>query len=261
MQREFCLPELFDSHCHLGWDSLSSELDQVLARARRAGVSRLIDVGIDIASSKAAIERCRKKDGIFPTAGLHPNDCSKHEEQFATVEELCSLDEVVAVGETGLDYFRDHVSAELQKSSLEKHLALAKRLDKAVILHCRDAFEALFDVLAAHAGIRGVLHCFTAGVEEARRGLDLGLHVSFAGPLTYPRNGELRKAAAFVPLDRLLIETDAPFLPPQKYRGKGNEPAYVRLTFDRLVLERGEESEEIAAAVCENAERLFGLRN
>ncbi|MEZ5989810.1 MAG: TatD family hydrolase [Planctomycetota bacterium] len=252
------LPPLVDTHCHLGWDSLEGELDDVLARAREAGLVALVDVGIDLASSRRAVERARGRAALRPTAGLHPNDCADHARDMGAIAELCRAPEVVAVGETGLDLYRDRVPLEVQLASLGAHLALAEDCGKPIILHCRDAFAELVDFLRPRAPVRGILHCFTGGVADAEACLDLGLHLSFAGPLTYPRNDELREAARRAPAERLLVETDAPFLAPQQRRGKRNEPAFVRWTFERLCEVRGVEPAALGPTLLANTRYLFG---
>lgn len=217
----------------------------------------MLDVGIDVTSSRDAVDRAANRDGVFASAGLHPNDCAEHATQLPEIEALARGDGTVAVGETGLDLYWDRVPLPVQIESLEHHLGLAAEIGKPVILHCRDAFGELFEVLTGHAPVHGVLHCFTAGIEEARRCLELGLMVSFAGPVTYPKNDMLREAAAFVPADRLLVETDAPFLPPQSRRGERNEPALIVETVRGVARARGIEFEEAAALTWGNACDLF----
>ncbi len=253
------LPGAGDSHCHLGWPDLARDLEGVLRRAREAGLVFLVDVGIDLESSRRALERARVFEGLHPTAGLHPNDCLHWEAEFPGLEALCEEEEFCAVGETGLDLYRERIPLEVQRTSLEAHLRLAADRGRPVILHCRDAFRPLFETLEGFAPIRGVLHCFTGGPEEAEACLELGLHVSFAGPLGYPRNEALREAAALVPEDRLLAETDAPFLPPQPWRGRRNEPAYVTETIRVLAGVRKRPPEPLAALLRANAARLFGF--
>jgi TatD DNase family protein len=262
--------QLFDTHCHLGWKTLAADLPVVLERARQHGLRDIVDVGIDVKSSEAA--RTRRGQGaahglrLHPTAGLHPCDCAGHDEDFARIEELARDPHCVAIGETGLDLYWDSVPLEVQRRSLDRHLALGRELGKPVVLHCRDAFDELFEQLGAQAPVHGVLHCFTGSPEQAARCVELGLMVSFGGPLTYKskKNEPIRAAARLLPTDRLLIETDAPFLPPQPWRGKTNEPSYVRATFDRLAQERGAETAQerssLAEHLLQNSRNFFGLR-
>lgn len=248
--------KVYDTHCHIGLDDEVSP-DEDHARALAASVTALLVVGIDLDTSRAARELSRLP-GVRWSAGLHPNDATRFDEQWRGIEELAAARDCAAIGETGLDCFRDRTPLDQQRRSLRAHLELARRLDKPVIFHCRDAFAPLFEVLDDEPPVRGVMHCFSGGVDEARRSLDLGLHLSFAGPLTYPKNDALREACAFAPLDRVLVETDAPFLPPQSRRGRRNEPALVVETLTRLAEVRDMSLEQAAAATFDNAVRLFG---
>lgn len=248
---------IFDTHCHLGFDS-EEDPASVVQRAQEAGVTAILDVGVDAASSRAARERARDIPGVLHSAGLHPNDCHRLDDEWDEIRALCAAGECVAVGETGLDFYRDRTPPALQEEGFARHLELARRLEKPVIVHCRDAFPRVFEVLRDYPGVRGVMHCFSGGVDETRAALELDFYVSFAGPLTYPRSEAIREAARFAPQDRVLVETDAPFLPPQGKRGRRNEPAWITITLARLAELRGWSFEEAAARTRENAERLFG---
>jgi len=248
---------IFDTHCHLGYDD--DDPGPVRERARAAGVSLILDVGIDLQSSRRARERARILDGVHWSAGLHPNDAAKLDAEWDELEALCRAPGCAAVGETGLDFYRDWTTPEQQVPAFERHLELAIEVRRPVIVHCRDAHDRTFEVIAAHPGATGVMHCFSGGVTEARRALDLGFLLSFAGPLTYPRSDELREAAAFAPPDRILVETDAPFLPPQGWRGQRNEPAYVVKTVEKLAELRGIDFAAAARLTAENGRRLFGI--
>lgn len=248
---------IFDSHAHIGWEQDPEKQKQIIERAAEYGVTRILDVGIDLASSLGARERARVYEGLSASAGLHPNDCTVFDEEWPELEALGKTSEVVAIGETGLDFFRDRVPARDQERSLEAHLELGKRTGKPVILHCRDAFERMMEVLKNWAPVHGILHCFTAGPEEAWACLDLGLYVSFAGPLTYRKNESLREAAALVPGTRLLTETDAPFLSPQGKRGRRNEPSFIPLTIACMAEVRGLSFADCAKLCADNAERVF----
>ena len=220
-------------------------------------MTSIVDVGIDLASSMAARDRARRFAGVRWSAGLHPNDSTRLAAEWDGIEALAREADCVGVGETGLDFFRDRTPPAQQHVAFERHLALARELDKPVIIHCRDAFAATFTVLERQRGVRGVMHCFSGGPDEAARAVALGLYVSFAGPLTYPKSDVLRTAAAAVPADRLLVETDAPFLPPQDRRGQRNEPAWVVRTLERLAELRGWSFTEAAATTTANARALF----
>jgi TatD DNase family protein len=251
---------IFDTHCHLGHDGESaSDVDAVRARAAASGVSLMLDVGTDLESSLGARAIAARLCGVLWSAGLHPNDSAKLEDEWDAIEALCRRADCAAVGETGLDHFRQWAAPQQQARAFARHLALAVEIDKPVIVHCRAAFPAVFDILAAHPGARGVMHCFSGGIDEARRALALGFHVSFAGPLTYPKNDALRAVAAWLPDDRVLVETDAPFLPPQGRRGQRNEPAYIVATVQALADARKSSFAAAAALTAANGRALFAL--
>ena len=240
-----------DSHCHIGADAV--------APARDAGVTRLIVVGTDASWSHAAIEVARAHDGVWATVGLHPHDASKGAETIKTL-----LDgrgpEVVAVGECGLDYYYDHSPRPAQRDAFAAQIAMAHEYALALVIHTRDAWDDTWAVLRSE-GVpsRTVYHCFTGGPEEAGRALDMGGALSFSGIVTFPSAGEVREAAALCPIDRLLVETDSPFLAPVPHRGKPNSPALVPLVGAAVAAARDCPVEEVEQASWDNAERIFRL--
>ncbi|MEY4673296.1 MAG: hypothetical protein RL148_1080 [Planctomycetota bacterium] len=251
---------LFDTHCHLGLDGADPVAEH--ARAVAAGVHGMLVVGIDAATSARAREL-----GALPhvrwSAGLHPNDATGLDAEWPAIEALARSPGCAAIGETGMDCYRDRCPLEQQLRSLHQHLALAHELQLPVILHCRDAWPHLHTALrgwvAAHGTpLRGVMHCFSGGPQEADEAVALGLHLSFAGPVTYPKNALLREAAARAPADRLLVETDSPFLPPQAFRGKRNEPALVCHALTAVAAARGMPVADAAELTFNNATALFG---
>ena len=246
---------IFDTHCHLGYGD--QDAGETTARAEAASVSRLLCVGVDLASSRRARDFARALDPVDYAVGLHPNNADRAGSEWADLASMCRDEDCLAIGETGLDYYRDRTSPAAQKAALALHLELATELDLPVIIHCRDGFADIFDELAAWPRARGVFHCFSAGVREARLALDLGYYLSFAGPLTYPRSKDLRAAAAFASADRVLVETDAPFLPPQGRRGQTNEPAFIRSTLSTLAEVRGLSFDAAAELTMTNGIRLF----
>lgn len=249
-----------DSHTHVYWKSFDADREQVLARARAAGVERMIVVGTDVASSRAAFELCAGEPGLVPTAGIHPHDAQgANAGQRAEIEEMCRRPECVAVGETGLDYFKEYSPRRDQLESFHWQLDLARRLEKPVVVHCRDAHEETARVIGEFPGVRGVMHCYTFGPRELEPYLEAGFHISFSGVVTYPRNDENRAAAAVVPGERLLVETDCPYLAPQGRRGERNEPAFVCEVLERVAEVRGEGVGTLAEVTSQNAARLFGL--
>lgn len=249
-----------DSHAHVFWETFEDDRTEVLARARAAGVERMIVVGTDLASSRASFALCDGRPGLYPTAGIHPHDAAGADAAArAEIEALCRREDCVAVGETGLDYFKEYSPRAAQQTSFAWHLELARELDLPVVVHCRDAHEDTARLIAEHPGVRGVMHCYTMGPAELPPYLDAGFYISFSGVVTFPRNDENRAAAAAVPADRLLVETDCPFLAPQGHRGKRNEPALVREVLRVVAETRGADFDELARVTTENAARLFGL--
>jgi TatD DNase family protein len=254
--------ELFDTHAHLHFPEFAGDLDAVLGRARAAGVRRILTIGTDVPTSRAAAALALREPDVWAAVGIHPHEAADADEAaLAEIERLAGGPRVVAIGETGLDFFRNLAPREAQERALRSQLALARRTRKPVLIHCRDAHEETLSILAAadvseHGGI---MHCFSGDVGIARRCLDLGLLVSLAGPVTYPKPGALPEIAKFVPADRLVVETDCPFLPPQPYRGKRNEPAYLAITAACVAELRGEPLADLAARMSENARSLLRL--
>lgn len=248
-----------DSHCHL--DSLSHP-DEAVDRALRAGVGVIVTVGTDLASSRANLDLAGRLRGVWASVGVHPHDSKTFDaESLAELKLLAGKQGVVAVGETGLDYYRDLSPRGDQADAFRSQIELAKELRLALVVHNRDAHQDVFSILAEHVPLPGlVFHCFSGGPDEARRALDLGGYLSLAGNLSYPKSEELRAAAAFAPFDRLLVETDSPYLTPTPHRGKPNEPALVPRVGEVLAEVRGVSPSEIAEATSANAKLLFGFK-
>jgi TatD DNase family protein len=258
-------PELtvVDSHCHLAFDAFAEDRQEVIERARTAGVAACVVVGVDPESALAALEVAHSEPGwAHPTAGLHPTESATLDEaQWPRVEELLRSGRFVAVGETGLDDYHDTVPMDRQINSLHRHLALSLDLDLPVILHCRDAFDSMAEALGRYAGspIRGVLHCYTGTAAELPALLGAGLHIGVGGIATFRKSTELRDAVREVPDDRLLVETDAPWLSPMPVRGRRNEPAFVAHVARFLAEDREADAVAFAATTTANADALFGL--
>ncbi len=247
-----------DDHCHIGGDEGRwPDADDAVAEARAGGVERMIVVGTDLATSRDAIAVADRFDGVWATVGVHPHDSSGGLDGIA---ELLTTPGVVAVGECGLDYHYDHSPRDVQRASFAEQIALAHAHDLALVVHTREAWDDTIDVLGAE-GIpeRTVIHCFTGGRDEMRRCLDLGAHISFSGIVTFPKAPEVREAAAACPADRLLVETDAPFLAPVPHRGKPNRPALVALVGAAIAEVRGESIESVADVTWKNATRVYRL--
>ena len=255
---------MIDSHCHLDGDRFGNDLPAVMERARAAGVTTMICVGSgeDLKSARASLALAQRETDVYATVGVHPHDVSKMTEaDWTELESLAGEARVVGIGETGLDYYYDHSPRPAQEQAYRRFVALARRAGKALSSHVRDAHEEAAAILREERAseVGGVIHCFTGGVDDARRYLDLGHHLSFSGILTFKNAGPIREAAVFAPLDRVLIETDAPFLAPIPYRGQRNEPAYVARTLETLAALRGISVEEADRATAENTRRLFKL--
>jgi TatD DNase family protein len=267
----------FDSHCHLDMEEFEGEIDAVLARALEAGVTRLLIVSCDAASSRNVLKIAGEKRPVAPelwaSVGVHPHEAAAALGDAQGLDGVFSLlsqpeaDSVVAIGETGLDFYYDNSPRAAQAEAFERQIFWAKAARKPVIVHLRnagnrsegDAYrEAL--VIMKNSGADscgGVIHCFSGERRDAKAALDMGFYISFAGPVTYPKADELREAARYAPLDRVLCETDSPYLAPQSSRGKRNEPALVREVYGKAAEVRGLPLAEFAAAVWENGQRLF----
>jgi TatD DNase family protein len=252
--------ELFDTHAHLHSPEFDADREAMLDRARAAGVRRMVTIGTDADTTRAAIAIAEREGDVWATAGVHPHDAGETDDvALAEVERLAGNPRVVAIGEIGLDFFRNLSPREAQERVFRRFIALARRLRKPVVVHCREAHAEVLSILSEEraAEVGGIMHCFSGDVEIARRCLDLGLVISLAGPVTYPNARALPDVARFVPADRLVVETDCPFLPPQGYRGKRNEPAYLALTATRVAELRGESLETLARRTSDNARRLL----
>jgi TatD DNase family protein len=249
-----------DSHAHVFWEAFDEDRSAVLERARAAGVVRMVVVGTDLATSRAALALCAREPGLFPTAGVHPHDADgATPEVRAEIRSLCERPDCVAVGETGLDYFKQYSPRAAQLASFGWHLDLARELDNPVVVHSREAHDDTARLIAERPGVRGVMHCYTMGTGELPPYLAAGLYISFSGVVTFPKNEANRAAARAVPAERLLVETDCPFLAPQGHRGKRNEPALVRRVLEVLAEARGEPFGALAQRTSDNAAELFGL--
>lgn len=246
-----------DSHCHV--QLMAGSADDAIGRARRDGVTGMVVVGTDLASSRAAVALAARCDDVTATVGLHPHDASRLGEEWDALVELAADPNVVAVGETGFDYHYLHSPADTQEAAFRAQISLAHELDRALVIHSREAWDDTFRVLVDETPPdRTVFHCFTGGPEDARQALDVGAHLSFSGIVSFPAADDVRAAAAVAPLDRLLVETDAPYLAPVPYRGRENEPALVAVVGSALAAAIGRPEDEVAAATTATATRLLG---
>ena len=255
--------ELIDSHAHIDFPQFAEDREAMLDRARAAGVTTLLAIGTGPGPEKldSALPFAEKHDWIYATIGIHPHEAK--EVTTAHLDELARLakhPKVIAWGEIGLDYFYDHSPRETQLKVFREQMALAQQAKLPIIIHCRDAWPDCMNMLEDHwkpTGIGGILHCFSSTLEDARRGIEMGFLISFAGNSTYPKAQNLRDVAKALPLEKILIETDSPYLAPQAYRGKRNEPAYVAEVARTIASVRDLSPDEIAAATSENFRRLF----
>ncbi len=255
---------IIDTHCHLADPKFESDLDGVLARAREAAIAQIVTVGAigPLARDRLSVQIAEQHEWIFAAVGVHPHNAPDCDDQrIDALRGLAKSAKVVAIGETGLDFHYLHSPADTQEMALRKHLELAGELDKPIIIHCRDADERLAAIVRETEMPRagGVIHCFTGGVDAAESFLALGFYLSFSGILTFKNASEPQKAAQIIPEDRLMVETDAPYLAPVPYRGKRNEPAFVRQTLGALAKLRDADSERLGAVAACNARRLFRL--
>lgn len=255
---------IVDSHCHLDFEDFRDDLPAILERARAAGIVGMVCVGSagDLATAERAVALAAKEPDVYAAVGIHPHDAVKVQPEFwPALEELGKRERVVGVGETGLDYFYDHSPRQAQREVFERFLRLATAVKRPVICHVRDAHDDAIDVLRAgplpDAG--GVIHCYSGNSDQARRYLDLGLYLSFSGVITFKKADDIRAAAAYAPADRILVETDAPYLAPIPHRGQRNEPAYVVKTLEALARVRGISPSRAAELTTANAFRLFNL--
>ena len=249
-------PGAVDTHCHLFL--MEREPPEVVEAARAAGVERLICVGVDAPTSRRSLDLADAIGGVFATAGLHPHDASTLDHRMgADLEEMLHDPRCVGVGETGLDHFRMHSSKADQERVFRLHIDLARESGKPLVVHVRDAWPDVLRVLDEGSADRVVIHCFSGDEQIARECVARGYYLSFAGNVTYPKNDHLRQAARTSPLDRLLVETDSPFLAPQKLRGSNNEPANVTITLRAIAAERGETFETVRDATAANAFAIF----
>lgn len=251
-----------DSHAHIQLSQFNRDQDAVLKRAHEASVSNILVIGFDMETSRGAVELAEKHPHIYATVGMHPHDAKDMTpDVIKTFRELATHPKVIALGEMGLDYYRNLSPRPIQKIAFEQQLDLAEELQMPIVIHNRDAYMDILPILEArHGRIRGVLHCFTGDVELMQRSLAIGFHIGIGGIVTYPNAKDIQAVAREVPEDRLLIETDCPWLAPQFRRGKRNEPAYVRAVAEKIADLRNTSIETIGKITTENFNLLTGCQ-
>ncbi|MBC7169781.1 TatD family hydrolase [Candidatus Bipolaricaulota bacterium] len=249
---------LVDTHAHLDFPQFDRDRDQVLAALRAERVA-VLNVGVDLRSSATSLDLARRHPFVFAACGIHPHDARTFTPDAERELSALLRQGAVAVGECGLDFYRDLSPRDVQIRAFQAQLRLAKRLDLPVVLHERAAWDAFLAVLREERPLRGVVHAFSGDTARAQEIVELGLHLGIGGPLTYPKNEALRQAVKAIPIERVLLETDAPYLPPVPFRGKRNEPQMVRLVAERLAALRGMPEAELAEAAWANACRLLSV--
>ncbi|MBQ4528167.1 MAG: TatD family hydrolase [Clostridia bacterium] len=251
---------LFDTHAHLNDERFDNLRDELITSLAENGVGAYCEIGYDIESSKKAIELSEKYDLIYAAAGVHPHDTDPlTEKDMETLKSLCSHKNVVALGEIGLDYYYDNSKRENQRKWFDRQLSLAEEIDIPVTIHTRDAMADTIDILKAHKEAKGIIHCYSGSVESAKILLGLGYYISFAGPLTFKNASTALEVAKYVPKDRMLIETDSPYLAPVPYRGKTNTPIYVAEVAKRLAEIKEMTFDDVCRITFENAKKVYRI--
>ena len=254
--------EFVDTHCHLDWNSFDADREAVIDRAAQAGVMRMITIGVDVPSSRRAVEIADQHQAVYAAVGVHPNDCAEFDAAvLADIRALAQHPKVVAIGEIGLDYYWHKVDHDVQARAFRAQLELAAELRKPVIIHSREAAPdvmAILEEFATQAHCTGTLHSYFDDLAIAQRAFAIGFYIGVTGPITFKKAEREREIIQQVPLERVLIETDAPFLTPVPHRGERNEPAFVRHTAAVIATVRGQSIEEVARQTTRNAEKLFG---
>ncbi|MFX4262890.1 TatD family hydrolase [Pelotomaculum propionicicum] len=254
--------DLFDTHAHLNDENYNEDRDEMIQRARQAGIRHIVNIGFNLASSRESIKLADSYDLIYAAVGIHPHDAAEAGPGYLEeLEKMALHPKVAAIGEIGLDYYRDLSPRPVQRKVFVEQMALAKKLQKPIIIHDRDAHGDMMDILRKEklGPSGGVMHCYSGSWEMARELLDMGFYISIAGPVTFSNAARLKDVAARVPRDRLLIETDAPYLTPAPYRGRRNEPAHIQYTAEEIARLRGMEKEDLAKMCAENGRKLFRI--
>ncbi|QQE74545.1 TatD family hydrolase [Brevibacillus composti] len=253
---------LFETHAHLNAPAFDEDRDEVIARARENGVSTIVNIGFNAETIPTCLQLAESHDFIYAVVGWHPQDAKDMtDEHLEWLEELSRHPKVVGLGEMGLDYYWDTSPRDVQAEVFRKQIRLARKLGMPIIIHNRDAHQDVINILREEkaAEVGGIMHCFSGSWETAKLALDMNFYISFGGPLTFKNAKQPKEVAAKVPLDRLLIETDCPYLTPHPFRGKRNESGYVRYVCEEMAAIRGLSYEEMAQVTSENARRLFRL--
>ncbi len=256
------IPVLFDTHVHLNAEQFKEDVDIVIKRAIETGVEKFVVVGFDEQTIKGAIELAEMYGRIYAAVGWHPVDAiDLTEEHLLLIEKLASHPKVVAIGEIGLDYYWDKSPKEIQKEAFRKQLKLAKKVSLPVIIHNRDAHDDIVKILKEEEAstVGGIMHCFSGSLETAKECIKMNFYISLGGPVTFKNSKRPKEIAREIPLEKLLIETDCPYLAPHPYRGKRNEPAFVKLVAEEIAFLKGVSYEEVARVTTANAKKVFNV--
>ncbi len=254
---------LIDSHAHLDDSKFDKDRENIIESFEKNGISLIINPGDDLSSSIRAVNLAEEYEKIYAAVGVHPHSAKDiNKSTLEILKSFANREKVVAIGEIGLDYYYDNSPRDIQKKWFVEQIKLAKEVNLPIIIHSRDAQQDTFDILKAEqdGNLKGVLHCYSGSVEMAREYLKLGFYISFAGPVTFKNARVLKEVAKDIPLDKMLIETDSPYLTPEPHRGKRNEPIYVRFVAGTIADIKGISFEEVAKATGENTKRLFRIK-
>ena len=246
---------MIDTHCHLLDGSFDNDRKKVIEKAFSEGVTKIIEISCEPVLWQRSLFLCENYKNIFCAIGIHPNDADK----FVDFSGFLTNEKVVAVGECGLDYYRNGVDKKTQIAVFEKQLEIAAEFKKPVIIHCRQAEEDVYKILSSHKNIKGVIHCFSSSVEFAEKFLQFGFYIGIDGPVTYPNAKVLREVIKMLPLEKMLLETDSPYLPPQNFRGKRNEPSYIKYIAEKIAEIKEMPVSEVSQITDENTKTLFGI--
>ncbi len=254
------MTELIDTHAHLDDKRLYNNVSELINRAKKKGVTKIINIGITVESSEKSIELAKNYDEVYASVGIHPHDAKNAPKGYIDrLRSMASQEKVIAIGEMGLDFFKNISPQQEQKDVFKEQLQLAKELNLPVIIHDRDAHEEVIEILKDYNGVRGVFHCFSGDAEVASKVLELGFYISFTGTITFKKADKLREVVRKTPMDMMMIETDCPYLAPEPFRGKLNEPAYVRLVGEAVAEEKNLHFDKVAEITTRNAVEFFNL--
>ena len=254
---------LIDSHAHLDDKRFNSDRDMIIKNLKTNGIELVVNVGADLKSSKSTVELAKAHENIYAVVGVHPHSASElNKEAIETLKNYAKEDKVLAIGEIGLDFYYDNSPREDQRYAFKAQIELAKELDLPIVIHSREADQETFDTIEAaqDGNLKVLLHCYSGSAELAQEYLKLGCYISLAGPVTFKNARVPKEVAKVIPLDRLLVETDSPYLTPEPYRGKRNEPMFVKYVAEEIAELKGVSIEELSSATRENTKKFFGIK-